>query len=85
MDWIDLLTEEPVHPALCAPGSRFLVSRDGVPLMIVDPAISTSEERADGKTVFVSFVDETCKYLTPDEATAMGVALIKGAAQERLR
>lgn len=86
MNWADLLEETDANRALGLDGLRFSVAGLPEPFrrMIVDPAIHNCEEREEGRTVFVVVGDKSA-HLTPDQATAMGMALIKGAAQERNR
>lgn len=87
MSWAELLIEKPADTGLGMSGSRFMVERKakGKSLVVVDPAISGCAERDNGETVFVVFGGSMSMYITPDQATAMGMALIKGAAQERCR
>lgn len=86
MSWVDLLEETDSNRALGLDGLRFSVANLPKPFgrMVVDPAIHDCGEREEGRTVFV-IIGDCATYLTPDQATAMGMALIKGAAQERNR
>lgn len=84
MSWADLIREDDVSESLRIPGYSFVVKDVPLRLFKAEPAIRPGEERDSGKTVFAVMGDSHI-YITPDQAIAMGIALIKAAAQERRR
>lgn len=86
MSWVDLLVEKPtkfVGEDMEYNGTTFSLEGMASNKFKAEPAISC-DDRDQGRTVFVT-MNLRSIYISPDEATAMGMALIKAAQQERNR